>query len=70
MPAGVMDFAWRRLPFANGDFERGNQFGRVWGRMMEMLCNRAGRVLHGFSGAIPGVRRVGTSRRKIVIECG
>ena len=68
----VSNDSWRergRLPFDSGDFICLNEFMRVRKRMGEMVCNDDIVVLHVFSHSVSEVRRVDTSRSKIVLEC-
>ncbi len=66
-PRAVKDFAWKPIPFANGDLLQVNEFGRLYKRLAEFAPNCAMPVLHKFSLAAPEVRNVGTSGRKAVI---
>ena len=53
----VKEFAWKRIPFANGDLLNVNEFKRVWERCMERAFNSLTRVLHEFSRSVSEVRR-------------
>lgn len=63
---------WRvreRLPFDSEGIVGLNEFMRVSTRFREMVLNGDTLVLHIFSHSVPEVRRVGTSRSKIVLKC-
>src|SRR5690349_4321008 len=46
-----------RLPFADCDLGRSNEFQYVWTRFEETAFNAPNRVLHEFSCSVPEVRR-------------
>jgi hypothetical protein len=63
----VKNIAYKPIPFANRDPLRLNEFERLYRRLTAMVSNGLKRVLHEFSLAVPGVRRVGTSKRSTMI---
>ena len=64
---GAKKRATLRLPFGNVEFANLDEFGRFWARSRERLSNSLCEVLHVFSCAVPEVRRVGTSRCRMMI---
>jgi hypothetical protein len=64
MAKAVKEFAYKPIPFANGEHKRKKRFQRVQMRFPEVSSHGGRRVLHEFALAVPEVRRVGTSARK------
>jgi hypothetical protein len=64
----VKKFAWKLLPFANGEYKRTNAITGVSKRSEETAFYITYRVLHTFSCSISEVRKADTSERKNVLE--
>jgi len=59
----VIKIAFKPIPFANGASKSMDEFEGVSKRSREATSNARDQVLHGFSCAVPEVRKPGTSER-------